>query len=517
MRWISLIVIALFFLIVLIPITYILLNPFCYQGHFSFYPLKELILSSRQINLLKTSIFFAVSATSLALFLGVSYAVLLERVLLPARSFMAAAYIIPILIPSYIQAIVWDSFFNATRNLFYISPFWAATLCLALSYFPYITLIVVGGLQGIDQASEEAGLLQRGKFPTLIGITLPLVRPHIITGALFVFVFSIIDFGVPDIFRLRVYPVEIFVQFSGLYNEKAAIVLSYPLLIIMAFLILLQMKFMLGKNYIGFSHVERRIFFWTSGQAKFIGTIFICFILGMSTMVPLVILMGKAGSISIFVNILKNSWYSLCYSILLAFFATLIMTILAFWIAYSLERMSQGKRKFLGEYLTQLPFVMPPILLGIALIRIWNQPFSAWFYQTPLMIIMGYVAHYIPFPIRALSSAFKQIDPHLEDAAYLTTQNRIRIIVRIILPLIKKGILAAFFIGFVLSLSDLGVTLLIIPPGPSTIPIESYNFMHYGAENKVAALCLILVIIQIIFAVSIWSIYNVICPANERQ
>ncbi len=510
-------VLFIFLLIVIVPIVYLVLNPFWDQGHLSYRCLKGLILSARQLHLLKTSIFLAASATCLALFLGIPYAVLLERVSIPARSFFAVAYLIPVLIPPYIQAIVWDSLFSNAHFSFGISPFWAASISLALSYFPYITLLAIGGLKGIDAGCEEAGLIHRGKWPTLARVTLPMTAPHIVTGALFVFIFSIIDFGIPDIFRLRVYPVEIFIQFSGLYDEKAAMILALPILIIMALLILLQVMYMKGKSYIGFSKAVVQRPFWTSWRARLLAIAFVVSVLFFSAFIPIAVLTRQVGSFELLANVLHTSWYDLFYSLVLAFLGGLIMAIMAFFIAYFLERMSEGKWKILWEYLTQLPFAIPAILLGIALIKLWNQPFSAWLYQTPLMVLLGYIAHYIPFSIRTMASSLKQVNLQLEEAASLATHNWMRIMGHILLPLTRGGILTAFFIGFVLSLGDLGVTLLVIPPGPSTIPVKIYNFMHYGAEDKVAALSLTLVVLQLIFAAGIWGLYRVIGPVYEKR
>ena len=97
---------------------------------------------------------------------------------------------------------------------------------LGLAYYPFVTLLTVSGLRSMDRSQEEAALLSRGKWQTLRRVTLPLTTPHILTGAIFVFVFSIMDFGVPDILRVSVYPVEIFVQFSTFYDERAAAILS---------------------------------------------------------------------------------------------------------------------------------------------------------------------------------------------------------------------------------------------------------------------------------------------------
>ena len=72
----------------------------------------------------------------------------------------------------------------------------------------------------------------------------------------------------------------------------------------------------------------------------------------------------------------------------------------------------------------------------------------------------------------------------------------------------RPGLLAAFFIGFILSIGDLGTTLLIMPPGKTTLPVKIYNLMHYGAEQMVAALCLILIGIILAFSGTFYLSYK---------
>ena len=88
----------------------------------------------------------------------------------------------------------------------------------------------------------------------------------------------------------------------------------------------------------------------------------------------------------------------------------------------------------------------------------------------------------------------------LVEAGRLARRSGLAVTWRIALPLLRNGLLTGFFIAFVLAMGELGVTLLVIPPGTATIPIKIYNFMHYGAEATVAALCLVLVASQLVFA-----------------
>jgi len=488
--------------------------------------LQGLILSPRQLDLLKTSMLLAATATCLSLAFGLPYALLVERTDLPGRSLLNLAYLVPLLIPPYMQAIVWDSLLVKggwiTEFLTFfigrpceVSPFWAASLSLSLAYYPFITLLTISGLRGIDSSYEEAGTLYRGTWSSLSRITIPLAAPHIISGAVFVFIFSIIDFGVPDIFRLRVYPVEIFIQFSGLYDEKAAAVLAFPLLLLMAGLVLIQVLYMKGRSYVGLGNGQHRSRLFSLGWTRFPAIAFPVFVLCLSVFGPVLSLVQTTGTLTVLRDVMISSWSEIAYSFAIAFAGALIMTVFAFFMASIMERSSPRYRSVL-EYMTQLPFAIPAILLGVALIKLWNHPVTTWLYGSSCMVIIGYVAHFVPFSIRAALSSLKQVNPHLEEFGHLVSHTWFRSTFRILMPLTRTGLLTAFFIGFILSFGDLGITLLIIPPGMSTIPIKIYNFMHYGAEARVAALSLTLLGIQLVLVTGLLALYHKTTPSYER-
>jgi iron(III) transport system permease protein len=184
-------------------------------------------------------------------------------------------------------------------------------------------------------------------------------------------------------------------------------------------------------------------------------------------------------------------------SLLLALTAAGLTALLAFVIAHSLLRARQGPRAGL-HYLTQVPFAVPPILLGIALIGLWNRPATGWLYDSVAMVVLGYVAHFLPFAICVVHAGLQQFDQRLEEAAWLAIPGRMRITRLIILPLVRGGLAAGFLIVFVLAMGELGVTLLVVPPGVETLPVRIYNLMHYGAEDAVAALSLILLATQLV-------------------
>ncbi len=505
----------------LLPLVQLGVEAFWTDDRLDFDPILELFSTSSQWSLLLNSLMLASGASVVAIVIGVPYALLCEKSSFWGRSFFKVAYLVPLLIPPYMQAIVWSQLLakngsvntflvdalNLTQPLLSAYSLTGAIIVFGLAYFPFVTLITISGLKSVDREFEEAALLQQKPKRSLIYVTLPLVFPHIIAGTVFVFIFSIIDFSVPDILRVKVYPVEIFVQFSAFYNEKAAIVLGLPLLVITTLMVSLQAWVMRGRSYVSFSNDAKGLQSYFHEGYRWWLFAFCAVVVGMTVLIPVGVLLEMAGPLATYQKALSTSWEQIAYSFTLAVIGAAVMTLLAFLVAYTVARGSPKTRNA-GIYLTQLPFAIPPILLGLALIKIWNRPWIDWVYGSSMIILIGYLAHFVPFTIRAVYASLQQLNPQLEEVGCLLSKSRMRVMGLITIPMIKNGLVVGFFISFVLAFSELGVTLLVIPPGKATIPIKIYNFMHYGAEHMVAALCLILLIIQMLFSAGLLWLFN---------
>lgn len=517
-RWLAWLI---FTLAVLLPLGQLGWEAVRLDGHWDLSPFRELLLTKNQWWLLQNSLLLASGASGVALFLGLPLAFFIQKTDLWGRSFFGLAYLSPLLIPPYMQAIVWSRLLapDSTINLVCVkllglaeAPFSAhglpgASFVLGVAYYPFITLLTISGLKSMDRCHEEAALVQQGVRRTLACVTLPLVLPHIIAGTLFVFVFSIIDFGVPDILRVRVFPIEIFIQFSAFYNERAAIILGLPLLFITTILIAFQIWIMHGRSYINLADSFGGTHCYQLKKSQIPSLIFCLSIISLAVLTPIGTLLKMSGSLTVYQQSLNASWRQVGFSFIMAFLGAGIMTVLAFSIAHAMVRSQERKRVFL-EYLTQIPFAIPPMILGLGLIKIWNRPETAWLYGSYLIILLSYLAHFVPFTIRAIYASLQQVNPSLEEMGWLMSPKYHWVTMKITLPLIRNGILTGFFISFILAMGELGTTLLIIPPGMTTIPITIYNYMHYGAENNVAALCLILLALQFLFCLALLGFYH---------
>lgn len=169
-RWIQTIVFLIFGIIVLLPILFMVIGSFWADGQLSLSSYRELLFDKRQIGLIKNSFGLSFGATLLSLAIGVPLAFLSAKTNLWGRKLLGIAYLIPILIPPYMHAIVWThllsknglinqciaQLFSLKETPFDIYGLPGAIFVMASAYFPFVTLLTVSGLRSIDRRMEEA-------------------------------------------------------------------------------------------------------------------------------------------------------------------------------------------------------------------------------------------------------------------------------------------------------------------------------------------------------------------------
>jgi iron(III) transport system permease protein len=97
-------------------------------------------------------------------------------------------------------------------------------------------------------------------------------------------------------------------------------------------------------------------------------------------------------------------------------------------------------------------------------------------------------------------------DKYLEPALIFT--NKKKIFTKILIPLYLPTIIASFVITFVMGFNELSATLLVVPPGQSTLAIKIYNYLHYGASDYVNALCLFVLLIAVFSSIILGLLYK---------
>jgi len=522
--------VLVFAVVILLPTAWMFANSLIVDKSISFQNYTHVLSDARQLRLLYNTLLLGLGTTLVALVIGVPLAFLIDRTNIYLRRPLQYLYLVPLIIPPYMSTIAWIDLLGnrGTISLFLVNTLsldhplftiYGLAGCiaiLALSYFPFVTLLALSGLRSVDRRLEEAASLSHGELGALRSITVPLISPHILTGAIFVFIFALSNYEVPDLLRVNAYPVEIFVLFSAFYREGAATAASLPLILVTIPAILLIRHYMGSRSYVTLSSASSYPVVVNLGKWKKLAFGFVVLVFLLSAVLPITDLVIRSGSVVSYATALRTAHRQILTGIALAAIAATAMIVLGFSISYFIER-SKGRTRGLMETLSLLPFAVPATVLGIGLISVWNTPMTQFVYGSSLIVLFGYTARFIPFVTRAIGSSLRQIHLDLEEAGLLCSNSWSQRMSKIVVPLAEPGILAGWCLAYAFSVGELGTTLLVIPPGEATLPIRIYTLMHYGASQIVAALCMVLVVVSLVPITFLFGLKYLTRPRSARD
>jgi len=477
----------------------------------------------RTLGLFVRSLQLAAGATLLALLFGLPLVFLLLRSDLAGRKFWLWLSVVPLCIPSYIQAVAWIQLLGSEGWInrwlashtglpvpaISIYGIGGSILVLAFSYFPFVVLLTMAGLANLDHRLEESASLSNNPRRVFRKITLPLLVPYIFSGAVFVFIFSLFNYGVPALLRVQTYPVEIFAQFSAFYNRNAATIQSLPLVGLAVVLLWIQRRVMGSRAYVTLDTGRRQTALFELGLCKLPAFTYVFGLLGFAVILPGVVLFVRAGTLQSFIAAWRTSAAAVLHSVGLSAAAATLILVISFLLAELIEERRCRWRSTI-DYLTFLPFAFPATLVGIAMIFCWNQPWLEAVYASSLILVIAYCARFLPFTVRLVNSGIKQVGPSVREAAWLCEKSRWRRMASIDVPLTARSLAVGWMIGFILCMGELGATLLVVPPGSSTASLKIYSLMHYGANQVVAALSLTLVAVSLAICGLVWLLSKIV-------
>jgi iron(III) transport system permease protein len=463
-----------------------------------------LILDQRQLVLLARSLMIALASALVALVIGLPVAVLLAARDLPLRRFFFFLVLIPVLIPSYVMAGAWIHLFSPMGTLnktltSLLGPTAALTVhspvgcawCLGVSFFPVVAVIVATGLSRLDATLRDIATLSTGRWGLFWHSTLPQIRPHIVASVCLVLIFVLAQYGVPSLLGVNTYPVEIFAHFSAFYDDTAAVATSLPLIALVVFLILLQRGIMGGHDYVNVTPSSETANPVRLGRARPLALVFLILLFVVTVVLPFAAVMAQArGLPRILSSIGLFSDYVLTTG-LMALLAAAISTSIAFPIGRFL---AQRKGPLTGalDILCWLPIAIPGTIFGLGLIKLGNlSPLLHADDSFGILLLIAYVGMFSAFAIRVFEAAHRRADPNIDQKAALDCLTWRQRLWHIDLPLHAGPIAVSFIVVFVLVVGELNATVLLIPPGKTTLSISIDNLLHYGASATASALCLI--------------------------
>ncbi|VAX21826.1 hypothetical protein MNBD_IGNAVI01-562 [hydrothermal vent metagenome] len=474
-------------------------------------------LNLDSIFLLTKSAIIALSIALLSTLAGTVLGFLLYKSDILFRGFFKILLLLPLFISPYILAVAWKDFFSLLFNdTNYITNSVGVVLVLTTVFTPLSMLIIGSALSNINSKLEETGLIITDLRNVIFKITLPLIKPALVTSFVLVFIFSISEFSVPAFLGIKVFTTEIFTQFSAFYNHSLAIIQSALLIVICILLLFAEKNYISDAPFLSISNkgTSNKIYDFKSGNWLGLALLFSWF--SISVVIPFIVLFIQSfrNGTNKFVQAFELLLPTFGNSIALAFIGAIIIVFVGFTAAYysSLYRETKVVKTF--DLLLLIVFAIPSIILGISLIKFYNQPILEIIYSSYAIIIIAYVGKFSFIAAKLITNAIKQIPTSLDEAAQIegiTLLTRIR---KLLIPLIMPALFVAFIISFIFNLGELGTTIMLYPPGTEIMPIKVFTIMANAPQALTSSMTLIVFTITLLIITSFYFIIKPFIKSN---
>lgn len=490
----------------------------------------EAYTQARTFELLGTSVFFALGSCLLGFGLGTFLAWIVERTNTPLRRYFYALTLVPMIIPGVLATVAWTfllspkiGFINVTLmkllgleeapfNVFSLGGMiWVEGLNLS----PLAFLMMSAAFKAMDPSLEESALTcGAGNLVTLRRVTLRLLLPAVASTVLILFVRGLEAFEVPALLgipgRVTVFTSAIYLalhQFPPDYGLGGA--LAVGLLALSAVGVWLYTR--ITANTERYQTVTGKAFrprvvdlgpwryvtcaLFLLYFAIIVGLPF--FILLWASLVPFYSTPDVAALSRLtlsnyafllnhqpFINAAKNS---LLLGVGSATSVMLLTAVIA-WITIKTRLPGRGAL----DLLAFLPIGIPGLVLGISIIWLYLN-FPLPIYGTLWVLLLAYTTRFLPYGMRTNSASMVQIHTELEEAAQLSGSTWWSTFRRVVLPLLRPGLVAGWIYVFVVSVRELSSSILLASSENIVLSILVFDLMESGKSTAVAALAVIMI------------------------
>ena len=529
--------VAILVIVVAFPVLLILFNAFWVEGHFNLKNVVEVLSEPDTFKALKNSLIIASCTTIGSTIVGTFFAWLVTRTDLPHKTFMKSMFLVPFMLPSFIGAMAWkmllspnagfiNQFFiqhlGFTGPVFNIYSYLGISTVEVMYLFPFVFIQVCGALERMDPTLEESARISGAGLLTITRkITIPLVLPSIMSGALLIMLYSMAHFGTVAVLGIEngIYNIPTLIyerihQSGGSFASIRTGTVLATVLVISAAIIIWAQRTILGKGHyqiIGgksFRPMELKLRGLRMPLMIFC-LAYIAFTIVLPTVVIFLVGGLKTYGLSFTPENLSLDNYkfilfeyqvtrdAIFNSVTLGFSAAIITMFAGVMISYVIVKM-KVRGKGILEFLGMLPFSVPGSVIALGVILAWSGKFGINLYNTVWIILLAYIARYMAFSLKANSAALEQVHDSLVEAARSCGATMWQSLKDIVIPLVRPGMLAAFFLIFLPSLRELTVSIMLYAPTTRTIGVAIYTLNEDGETVISAALAGIDLIIIIV-------------------
>ncbi len=469
----------------------------------------------------------AVLATSLGTALGYRLGARRWRGKTIARTML----LVPIAIPPYLHAVGWTTLLRPdgavagiVARLLGMTPvevasaftgFGGALVVMTAAYFPIAALFAEKSLAWMSPSLVEAArVCGAGRWQTLCVAYWPALRPAVVSSAMIVFLLASSDLGVPTLLKIRVFNTEVFTQLSAFHDTAAAVMLALPLVALGLLVVRIERGITVGDAApIDASELDmprpagRAETFTNWAIFAACGAVLLVLPLG-----AVMMLGADAHALRSMAGLaLRPAGNSLRYGLATAVAATTLALALA-----SLLRGTARWRQDLSDAVVVTGFAIPSTILALALLGCYGLPATAGAIAPESLVIAALTARYLIVAFRIVGGALARVPDELFEAAALAGARWWPCARHVVLPLLRPALLAAGGATFVLSLAEVGSTILLYPPGGETLLITLLSIEANSPRACVGALTLMQVVPVVVAVIGVAGAVAWLRPARRR-
>ncbi len=528
----GIVVISTYFLVallVLYPLATLFFSSFGISSH-AFQPTIQsyirTLTTAANFSALSNTLYIGLFTALLATLFGSVLAWIVTRTDFKYKKFIKINVFLTLCIPSYVYAISWIDIFRRNgrldrllssflEDLDYYFPTYsleAVIIILAVNLYPIVFMAVSNALQHSNRSLEDAAILSgASRLKTVLTISLPLITPTLLSIGLFVFSRAISNFGVPAAIAFPAGTEVLTTRILSALNNldlQLANTISVLLLLLSALIFYLHGYILKNKKYTTISSGSGKppLIKITSKKSLITALVFSFHLL--TTLIPLATLLLTSlvrrtalplnlQNISL-VNYLRLPEIPLALrafqnSIFYGVVAGIIAIVIALGIIFAAYKTKSYGNKFI-EVMASLPMASPSIVLGIAAILTWASS-SLRIYGTPWIIIITYIALFIPIALKNLTGIVQNQDISLDSAARISGATKLRTFKDITLPALTPGIKSAMLLSFIIALREIPISLLLFAYGNETVGVLMFTARDdFGGVEMVAAISIIVIV-----------------------
>ena len=465
---------------------------------------------------LLNTVLLSVGSCIVAILFGGVFAFLITRTNLSCRKYLSSIFIFPYIMPQWTLAVVWQNLFNSNAvtgtsnglltSLFNVQmPLWwckglfPSLIVLGMHYAPFAYILIGGIFRNMDANLEEAAtILDTPKWKTMFRITLPMVKPAILSTILLVFGSSMGSYPVPHYLGLATLSTK-YVSMNSKYTGEASILAIIMMIFGVAIMLLNQRSLKSRKNYTTVTGKSGQISKINLGRTgRVVIAVILIIITFFTSIFPIIsfvfetflpnpgdysfLYTGDANNLTTkwwvtSENVTENGMYGqkgILYNntIWTAFKGTMLVSVSCALIAGTIGTLigyavSKNRRSRWANYVNSvafLPYLMPSIAVGVAFFILFSNQYFNLFNTYALLIIAGTIK-YIPFASRSSLNSMLQLSGEIEEAAVIQDVPWIKRMTRIIIPIQKSSIISGYLLPFMTCLRELSLFMLLCVQG----------------------------------------------------